>query len=63
MPVTQHVLHALEFSDELLALGGRLRELGGVARPLAEDAVLVQQRFGDRRVPAPNPFQHPAGDG
>src|ERR1700722_6642737 len=57
MPVAQHVLHALEFSDELLALSRRLGKLSGIARSLAQDPILMQQRFGNRRVDASNPFQ------
>ena len=61
MPVAQHVLHTLEFSDELLALGGRFGKLGSVARPFAQNAILMQQCFGDGRVSPRDPLQHPAG--
>ncbi len=45
MPIAQRVLHALKPGDELFGFSGRLRELGRVARTLAQDAILVQQRL------------------
>jgi hypothetical protein len=59
MPIAQHVLQALKPGEEVPGFSRRLGELGRVARPLAQDAILVQQPFGDRRVPVVNPFQHP----
>ncbi len=50
MPIAQRVLNALHSGDELLRFSGRLGELGRIAGALAQNSVLVQQRFGDRRV-------------
>ena len=59
MPVAQYILHALHYRDEPLGCGRRLSELGRVARPLAQDAILVQQRFGDARAAGINQDRAP----
>ncbi len=43
MPIAQHILQPFELGNELLSFFGRPGKLCRITRPLAQNAVLMQQ--------------------